>query len=73
MKMHQLYQLDDLFILDCYQRLQSLILLWNYDGTFPHFVLKTIAGFLRLHGRGTFLLRPGRATFLLPIAVYSYY
>lgn len=72
-KMHQLYQLDDLFILDCYQRLQALILQWSYDGTSAHFVLKQpIAGLLRLHGRRTFLLRLGRATFLLPIGVYSY-
>ena len=72
-KMHKLYQLHDLFLLDCYQRLQSLILLWNYDGTSAHFVLKQpIAGLLRLRGRSIFLLRLGRATFFLPIGMYSY-
>jgi len=72
-KMHQLYHLDDLCVLDCYQSLQSLIPVWTYDGIFAHFVLKQpTTGLLCLHGRGTFLFRLGRATFLLSIGVYSY-
>ena len=70
--MNQLYQVDDLFSL--LRRLQSLILLWNDDGTFAPFILKQpISILFRLHGRRPFLLRLGRATFLLPIGVYSYY